>query len=221
MAKKLYAINFDTIKAYIAKNNKIFNEISHTEDQNDILWMFGKSYYEFAILKFFKNHAILKQKAYSKTLLHYFTSAEFISQTVEHLGLKQILKKENNPKEQSVKIYFYSFVYIFYEKCFDASIENKLFEQNFLHYSTTIHNPTDIKIDYEKFIKNILKPKVPKESFGECENGVFFKLILQSKELVSLEGKSIKTLRKKAYKELFRTLGDIKNDEISKNIYKR
>ena len=208
MSKKFYAIGFEHIKSHFEKNKKQLQEPLNHQENYDILYIFGKSHYELAILNFFKNHSILKQTTYSQKLLEYFCSDDFIAQTMKHIGVFDKIPKEKQKEKSFLRWYFYSCVYIFYEKCFDKNIEEKLFERNFLHFSATINPPTNTQINPEQIVKNILKPKTPKESFGEDENGVFFKIIFDSKICIDLRGSSIKTLRKKAYKEFLKMVLD-------------
>jgi hypothetical protein len=204
MSKKLYSVGFNKIEKYINKNYKFFNEpFNHKEDFN-FYQIFGKSYYELAILNFFKEHTILKQHEHSLKLYDYFNSQQFIIQTMKYSGMLKILETKEKNNDSFLIWYFYCFVYVFYERCYDSDIERRIFEYNFLHFSTTISSATNININYEAMVKKLLAPKKPKESFGKTEEGVFFNIILDKQIVVSLKGSSIKTLRKKAYKILLK-----------------
>lgn len=54
MSKKLYAIGFEHIKSHFEKNKKLLQEPINHKESFDVLYIFGKSYYELAILSFFK-----------------------------------------------------------------------------------------------------------------------------------------------------------------------
>ncbi len=91
----------------------------------------------------------------------------------------------------------------------------KLFEnflkKVFLHFYTNLNISSDINIDYIDLTKSIAKNKDInlKESFGKDEaDKNYFKIFLDQKLEVFLMGNNIKTLRKKAYKEIIFKLLD-------------
>jgi hypothetical protein len=53
----------------------------------------------------------------------------------------------------------------------------------------------------QTYIKN--KNIILKESYKTIDNKVVFKILINNQIKISLEGSSIKTLRKKAYKKIF------------------
>ena len=75
----------------------------------------------------------------------------------------------------------------------------------FLHYHTAFNNTSTFNIDYKEMALALLKAKSmdTKESFGEDTNGSYFTISLNNKIVVQKRGRVIKTLRKKAYRELF------------------
>lgn len=205
MAKKFYAIGCEKVKNYCNTNRSKIKDTLSSFPQ-ELQKEFGQSYYKLEILKFFKKHSIHKNTHKANKLFEYFCSQEFILQNIANFALIEFVPKEQKQDEHFLLSFYYRFCFVFFEKIYDETLAHALFEANFLHFASMQNTPTNINIDYQLICKNILKPKVPKESFGESEDGVFFKLVVDSKELVNLQGSSIKTLRKKAYKELFRKL---------------
>ena len=86
----------------------------------------------------------------------------------------------------------------------------KLLHKFFLHFHATLNNNSNIQIDFKDMATSLAtsqKVKI-KESFGENNNSAFFCLSIEKEKIISETGKSIKTLRKKAYKNLFYYLLD-------------
>lgn len=84
----------------------------------------------------------------------------------------------------------------------------------FLHFHETLNRDTNVVIDYKGMAKTIAQTRKLdlKESFGESEGKAFFRLMLNGRIAVEEEGRSIKTLRKKAYKKLLNILLDLPVD---------
>ena len=79
-------------------------------------------------------------------------------------------------------------------------------EKLFIHYHTTIKANSNIDINFKEMAIALAKNRKLslKESFGETEKGkAFFKIIENGEVVVNKEGKSIKTLRKQAFKDYF------------------
>jgi hypothetical protein len=208
MAKKFYSIGFEKIKTFVLKNKKQFRENLSSEALFHINAIFGKAYYDKAILDFFKSHAIFKDTKRTMDIYAHLHSSNFIKNTSSYCGFDSLLTTDEKSKytnDEDLKNFFYGVVFIFFEKLYD-DISLSLFERNFFHFVATLNQKSDIKLNYEAMTKAFLKPKIPKESFGEDDNGAFFKIIVDSQELISLSGASIKTMRKKGYKMLFKIL---------------
>jgi hypothetical protein len=200
MAKKLYAIGFDQFKIYANTNKKQLRDYISSPEKLQFFSIFGKSYYHIEILKFFNFHKITKDLAHSNGLLSYFTSEQFIMQTIQYSGINTLLTPDE--KEYTIN-FFYCCVYHICQKEQNQKMSQILFHNNFFHFGFSYHLPSNIKVNHEQIAKNLLKPKTPKESFGVDENNIaFFKIILDSVTYINLKGASIKTLRKKGYKEL-------------------
>jgi hypothetical protein len=211
MSRKLYHVGFEKVKKFVFEHKKLLREPLSSIDKLRIASTFGKSYYELAILDFFKHYAIIKEPSYAITTFDHLKSTHFISETLKYSGLYSLLhdsEKESAKAEAYLQEYFYACVFVLCDKVPNENIKHSLFELNFLHYSASINNPSGISLEYEAMVKNLIKPNTPKESFGEIGEGAFFRLILNGKSVVELKGSSIKTMRKKAYKMLFRMILD-------------
>jgi len=83
--------------------------------------------------------------------------------------------------------------------------------KSFLHYHSLLNKSSNIRLDYRDIAIALAKNKniQLKESFGETKEGdSFFKIFLNSEIVVNKRGKSIKTLRKIAYREVIDILLD-------------
>lgn len=211
MSKKLYAIGFEKVKTFAQEHKSHFRATLNDTSSTHVMAVFGKSHYELAILDFFKSHSILKNPSYAMRLLEYFKSSDFIIQTLQHSGLYTLLtlseKKGANVNDLLVR-YFYACCHLLHEKFKNDEINRALFYLNFIHHAAQVQAKSGIEKNPEAMAKHLLKPKIPKESFGESEEGAFFKLILDSVSVVEQKGKSIKTLRKKSYAILLKMILD-------------
>jgi hypothetical protein len=112
------------------------------------------------------------------------------------------------------QVVFYSFVYYLFTSSnkFTQDIQQKLFYHYFLHSISIVNKNTSTNINYKDMTLSYIKNKdiVIKESYmlNKDTKIVNFKLLLNSKVKIQLEGKSIKTLRKQAYKKIFLYLID-------------
>jgi len=79
--------------------------------------------------------------------------------------------------------------------------------------SRFLYSPGGVSINYKALVEGLLKsdfPRLVRESFGENEEGegAWFKLYFKKKPVYEETGRSIKTMRKKGYKELLFTMID-------------
>ena len=208
MAKHLYSIGFDKIKHHIS-NNK--DKISYHLKQScrlELSKKFGKSFYDIAIYDFFDSLKILQNTTYAIQIYNYFKSKTFIDELYTHLGLDMF---DNTIDKQVV---FYSFVYYLFTSSIKPTqdIQQKLFYHYFLHNITIVNKNTSTSINYKDMALSYIKNKdiTIKESYvlNKDTKIVDFKLLINSKVKIKLEGKSIKTLRKQAYKKIFLYLID-------------
>jgi hypothetical protein len=101
------------------------------------------------------------------------------------------------------KEFFYGFVFVLQSK--DRVLFEKFFETLFIHFSSFVNQNSNITINYKDIVTFLAKQKnlEIKESFGKLANTdmVYFKLSVGDKIVVK-NGKSIKVLRKKVYREM-------------------
>ena len=217
MAKKLHQIGFNHIKHYISKNKDLINRYINNSDKHQLAKQFGKSYYEIAIKDFFDKQKIYKNPKYALQTLNIFKSKQFIQELSVYLDLAMFKDKES---QTSI---FYSFVYFLYDNINPdkKDIQLKLFHHYFLHHISTINTQTPTNLNYKNMTLAYIKGKdiTIKESYkiDEDTQNVNFKILLNGKAKIDLDGKSVKTLRKKAYKLIFFYLLDHKEDTEIKN----
>lgn len=202
MPKKLYHTPLQDIHTFI-KNYK--NKISNTLQDNqkkEYYKTFSKAYYDIEIEKFIHFYKIDSDISHALKTINFFKSQSFLKRVYELLNFEQF---DGDEKEL-----FYIFLY------FLKNIDNELFEKFipklFLHFFDS-NKTNNININYKEIAQTLSNQlhKTLKESFAQKDEYAYFKLILDEKEVVSLEGKSIKTMRKKAYKiVLDEILGEIR-----------
>jgi hypothetical protein len=211
MAKHLYHIRFDKIKSEISKQK---SKIAYNLKNKSLLELsknLGNSFYDVAIYEFLDNFKIIQDQNYALQIYNTFKSKHFTEQLYIHLGLDMF---DNDLDKQIV---FYSFVYFLYQNQNDTNttIKQKLFYHYFLHYITIVNKNTPTNINFKDMTLSYIKDKdiVLKESYKIDEDTkiVDFKLLINKQEIIKLQGKSIKTLRKQSYKKLFLYL--IENSE--------
>jgi len=214
MAKKIYHIPLDGTRVFIKENRADINKLLNDKQYLQYNQKFGKTHYELEIEKFITFFHINKNIAYSLQTINYLSSSLFFENIFTLLNFNQFdfIKSKINQKE-----FFYGFCYILHTK------NNKLFEylleKLFIHFHSTLNNNTNTNIDFKEMAKELLKMKklTLKESFGENESNAYFKIFITDTPNIEVEGSSIKTLRKKAYRKLFYKLLDYgENDKILK-----
>ena len=201
MAKKVYHIPLQQTLEFIKANKAELKYMLNNTKLLEYNKLLGKSYYCLEIEKFINFFKIDKDPTFRLKTLEYFNSIKFLEEIYKLLNF-------SNQKD-----FFYSFCYVLNKKI------PKLFElfmqKVFLHYHTAFNKNSNITIDYKEMALTLIKSKniTIKESFGENEENSFFKILLDDKIVIDERGKLIKTLRKKAYKNLFYYLLDFE-DEI-------
>lgn len=221
MAKKLYHVGFDTISEFISQNRKSIQTHIHPKERFEIEKVFGRAYFELAIANFIKQFHIDKDLHYALYILNQLKSNLFIYDLYKKLQLSMFEEKPycDTHNEDAFKDYqkslFYGFVSFLYtqENTAKKKIQEKLFSLYFFHYIKTLTNPSGIHLEYKDMTLSYIKGKdiELKESYmmDEEKNRVNFKILINKEAVVQLEGKSVKTLRKKAYKKAFFYLIDI------------
>ena len=230
MSKKLYQVGFHRIKHFISKHKDLINRYIKNSDKHELSKIFGKAYYEIAIKDFFTEFKINKNPKYALQVLNIFKSVQFIQEIYIQLGLEMFEDElyVQTLNETSLKDYqksiFFSFVYFIYidTNSQKEDIRLKLFSHYFLHYVSTINTKTDTNLNYKDMTATYIKGKniEIKESYkiDKDDKNVNFKILVDKKVHISLDGLSIKTLRKKAYKEIFFYLLDNQEEQKIENL---
>jgi len=106
------------------------------------------------------------------------------------------------------KEYIYILTYLLAN--YDKKLLELFLQKIFLHYHFGVNSGSGIEINYKDIVLFLLKQsdKSVKESFGETKEGAYFKLFIDNEILFNGGGKSIKVLRKRAYKEVLDILLD-------------
>ena len=228
MAKKLYHVGINHINEFISKNSTNIRSLITNDKKYELAKQFGRSYYELSINDFFIKYKINKDLKYAVKVLNIFKAYDFIEKIYELLQLSQFKQydKASNIQLSSLKDHrkniFYCFVYFLFTDINDQKkeIQDRLFSRYFLHYLNGINQNNGIVLNYKNMTYEYIKGKniTLKESFKIDEEGKsHFKILLNGKEKIVLTGTSIKTLRKKAYKQIFYYLIDNQNGILPKN----
>lgn len=203
MARKLYSLKYEKV-AQFAKENKADIKAHLSSTAFEYAKLFGNAQYEIRIKNFIEHFKIEKDRAYALEVISHFKSIGHIEKMLSHIGLLSFMDK--NPKEL-----FYIFVFLL-ERSKDETLKDIFFYQSFLFYVFTLNKSSNITLDYKPMTLSLLKTSHPdikvKESFGEKDEGegnisAYFTLELNNGHTIKELGTSIKTLRKKAYKQLF------------------
>jgi len=198
MAKKLYSVGLEKSLKDLENIKSELNRLTKENQYLELHQLRGKAYYFLEIEKFINFFKIDKDTTYTLKTIEYFNAKIFIQIVAKHFNFTQYKIKEEN-----LKPFFYAFCSLF--ERFDSESFSNLFFKLFLHYHSQVNNSSNIEIDFKDICQLLAKNRdlTIKESYKEVENRVVFNLLLNKKVALSLKGKSIKTLRKKAYKKLF------------------
>jgi hypothetical protein len=213
VAKHFSHIPLNKVLIFIKENKTFLNRYIKNSKELEYYSILGKSYYQREIEEFINFFKINKDIDYSLKTLSYFNSTLFLKEISKKLNFEQFKLEENNI---DLKKFFYCFCFIYIKK--ESNFSKKFFRQMFLHYHSLLNKNTKIKIDYQKMALSIAKTKKVdiKNSFGEKnENESYFTIMINNQHFITLYGKKIKTLRKKAYKKLFYYLLDIDETKLS------
>lgn len=143
----------------------------------------------------------------------------FFAETVDRLSVPAVFcladttyYQKLSPKEQNTikRDYIYALISFFTEQSDDFAIET-LTHYFIIHYFYTLTLPTAIKKSTADWCAGIVQAKYNgkaeiKEKILQTEEEVVFCLVIKRKTVVRLQGKSIKTLRTKAYNMLLKQL---------------
>jgi len=222
LAKHFYQIGIDSIKHFISKNQAGINKNIINNEKFELSKVFGRAYYEIAIKEFFREFRLDKEPKHAIQILNIFKSVKFIDEIYKYTGLSKfedidyVSKADNSSLKDYKKSIFYSFIYFLYvyENEQKRKIQSQLLSKYFLHYVSTINYKTNTELNYKNMTLSYVKGKDIniKESY-KIDNDtqtVSFKILIDNKVIIDIVGKSVKTLRKKAFKQIFFYLLDKK-----------
>ena len=203
MAKKIYHLPLQNTRVFMKEHKSHLNKLLKDRTYLRYTKTLGYTYFICEIEKFLAFVKIDTNIAFAMQSIKYFCSRSFLQEVYTHLQFSQFEMKNINEKE-----FFYGFCYLL--KHHNQKLFEFLLFKLFLHYHASLNQNTDTQIEFKDMAVEILKFRKQKirESFGEENTKSFFKLYVDENICVDIQGKSIKTLRKKAYKELFYTLID-------------
>ena len=211
MAKHVYQIPLQKTLHFIKENKTQLKQLIPDNKQLEYNKLLGKSYYYLQIEEFISFFKIDKDLTYALNTIEYFNNIIFLKEVLKSLNFSQFnLEEKNvNPKD-----FFYAFCYLYFKN--SAEDFGLFMQKTFLHYHTAFNGNSNININHKEICQTLAKSKnmLLKESFGEEDTSSFFKILLDDKVIINENGKLIKTLRKKAYKNLFYYLID-REDNIN------
>ena len=199
MAKHHYAIPLHKAHAFIKTSRTKLNTLSANAAKRELYATFGKASFTMEIEAFITFFKIDRDVTHANRIVHHLNSAAFIGELAKRLGFESFVREGSG----ELKPFFYAFCYLFAR--YEADDFHHVMQKSFLHVSSAFNKSTPVTIDYEQMAHALAQSKKLEiaNSFGEAENGSFFTIRLNGREIVSLQGKKIKTLRKKGYKQLF------------------
>lgn len=194
MPKHIYHLPLQKVQVFIQKHQEDLKSSLKDMQVYEYYKTFGKAYYILEVENFIKTFKVDKNLNFALKTIKYFSSEVFLSQVYKLLELKM----ENRDV-------FYCLVYILKSK--DKKLFELFFQKIFLHFYTSLNVSSNVNIDYIDLAKTIAKNKNInlKESFGKDEEDKnYFKIFFDDKVEIFLRGGeiSLKTLRKKAYKQV-------------------
>ncbi|MEA3522699.1 MAG: hypothetical protein U9R50_06965 [Campylobacterota bacterium] len=210
MAKKVYHIPLQDARLFMHEHKAVLNRLLSDKQFLEYAKRFGKGYYDAQIEAFVTFFKIDKDLGYALKTINHFSAESFLDDAYKLLNFSQYVFEKHKCSERN---FFYGFCYVFEKE--NPELFHKLMQKFFLHFHESLNSDSNITINYQEMAKSLAVSRklTLKESFGEDEKGAFFQLLLTKEPLIVERGKSIKTLRKKAYKKLFFYL--INQDENS------
>ena len=205
MAKKLYAVPLKNVLELVKEHKSLFRRLDRDKKLLEYYKLLGKSYYLLEIEKFIKFYKIDKDTTYAIKTIESFNSKLFL----EELSLRLNFSQFELESGVLLKDFFYGYLYLLHN--LNRELFEDFLEKLFIHYHLACKPNSNININFKEMALSLAKTRnlSLKESFGEIEKGkVFFKIIEDGEVVVNKEGKSIKTLRKQAYREYFYYLLD-------------
>jgi len=203
MAKKLFQVSFKKVISLYQENLTNFNKLLKDKKYLELNKLFGKAYYLLEIKNFTHYFKMDKDIEYELKTIENFNSKNFIEDIAKRLNFS-FFELQNIP----TKDFFFAFLNLIKE--LDQELFSYFLQKLFLHYHHSFKTSSNVNIKFQEMAVSLSKFKKInfKESFGEKDNQSYFKIIVDDKIIVSKNSNSIKTARKKAYKEFFYWLLD-------------
>jgi len=203
MAKKIYHIPLQKMRIFIADEKSTLHKLIKEKNSLEYHKRFGKMRYDEQIESFLSFFKINKNIPYALKTMDYFGSSLFMEEVFIQLNFSQFDFENDTISKRDL---FYGLSHLLYAK--DKPLFEQFLQQLFLHYHASLNAQSNIIIDYKEIVQTLIKTQKQtlKESFGEDDKGAFFRVFVDEVECINIRGKSIKSLRKEAYKLLLREL---------------
>ncbi|WP_457639909.1 hypothetical protein [Persephonella sp.] len=208
MGKKLYFTGFKKIDRYLEEKEEEFLKLLKNKADFEYSRTFGKAIFYMKIKNFIDSFHLQKDKHFALKVFNILSSYECINELFKRTKLKDFLKNIELSLDEKAKTLnlFYSFAYFLDTDSspFAKDIQERIFIRYFLHFYMFARKDSGRNINYQDMIKNLLKGKIAdiREVIRNNQDGIEFILLFNGEEIFKENGKSIKTLRKKAYKKL-------------------
>ena len=198
MSKKFYHIPLQKMRLFLKNNKSELNATLKNYDASMYAKNFGRAYYELEIEEFILFFKIDANLGYALKTINYFHSEVFLKILYEQLNFEQFEGTNISDKE-----IFYIIVYLY--KKYKPKEFHTFIHSFMLHFFSSSQDSSKLYVNHKDMLNTLVTQNkgVLKETFGESEGKSYFKLTLNESFTMQLEGKSIKTLRKKLYKKFF------------------
>ena len=190
MAKKLYHLPLQRIRTFLTKHQSTLGSILNNSKKLEYTKRFGKASYLLEVERFICFLKIEKNLDHALKLITYFESKAFVQELSDLMQLSDFCE---GGREQ-----FYGVLHYLREH--EPQLFVDFLQQSFMHYHTS-QTPSPKK-DPQTLATALAKSKkiAFKESFGEEEGEAYFRIVVGGVVVVEKRGKSIKRLKKEAYK---------------------
>ena len=211
MARHFYHIPLQNTLQFIKTYKSTLSSLSRDKKSLEYYKQLGKSYYFLEIEEFIDFFKI--ELNHSLNTLAYFNSDVFMVEIERVLNFSQFELERYNIE---TKEFFYLFCYLYVKREYDNF--DTFIQKTFLYFNTSLNTKSNIYLQYKEMSHTLAKSKniSIRESFGEDSRDGFFKIFLDDNLIIQERGKRIKTLRKRAYKNLFDILLQWEEDKIEK-----
>jgi hypothetical protein len=181
----------------------------------------GEALYCLRCLAFLQRLGIADDSNRSLHLMNGFNSAVYMADFIERVGVLKYLSagaaclsNASEKEKAGISRTVYYILVALVEEVGNSKVMDCLTTRFYSYLlSRFLYSPGGVSINYKALVEGLLKsdfPRLVRESFGENEEGegAWFKLYFKKKPVYEETGRSIKTMRKKGYKELLFTMID-------------